>query len=313
MNLRQIEVFHAVYSAGSISAASRLLNVSQPSVSKVVKHTESGLGFPLFRLVKGRLVATDEAHVLFRDVHDLHERIGIFQQAARNLRSSAEGKVRIGLLPSLALSVVPEAVARFGMIAPRAGFEIISVNHDSFRHTLVSRECDLVVGHHLLQGPEIHSISLGTGCVGVLFRRGLLPDPGEPIQFSALDGHDLISLTQSVAIANLLDGGMELRGREGRRTIAVNSVFVGAALARQGLGIAIVDEFTARGIMDSDLCFRPLRPAVTFELKALHLAEQPLSRLTRSFLEVMRRIVSRPMVEPMDTAPYPQAIAISNH
>jgi DNA-binding transcriptional LysR family regulator len=313
VNLRQIEVFHAVYSAGSISAASRLLNVSQPSVSKVVKHTESGLGFPLFRLVKGRLVATDEAHVLFRDVHDLHERIGIFQQAARNLRSSAEGKVRIGLLPSLALSVVPEAVARFGMIAPRAGFEIISVHHDSFRHTLVSRECDLVVGHHLLQGPEIHSISLGTGCVGVLFRRGLLTDSAEPLQLSALDNHDLISLTQSVAIANLLDGGMELRGREGRRTIAVNSVFVGAALARQGLGIAIVDEFTARGIMDSDLCFRPLRPAVTFDLKALHLAEQPLSRLTRSFLEVMRRIVSRPMVEPMDTAPYPQAIAIANH
>jgi DNA-binding transcriptional LysR family regulator len=313
MNLRQIEVFHAVYSAGSISAASRLLNVSQPSVSKVVKHTESGLGFPLFRLVKGRLVATDEAHLLFRDVHDLHERIGVFQQAARNLKSSAEGKIRIGLLPSLALSVVPEAVSRFGMIAPCAGFEITSVHHDSFRQTLASRECDLVVGHHLLQGPDVHSISLGTGCVGVLFRRGLLSDSAEHVQLSALDGHDLISLTPSVAIANLLGGAMDIRCREGRRTIAVNSVFVGAALARQGLGIAVVDEFTARGIMDSDLCFRPLRPAVTFDLKALHLAEQPLSRLTRSFLDVMRRIVSRPMVEPMDAVPYPQAIATANH
>jgi DNA-binding transcriptional LysR family regulator len=313
VNLRQIEVFHAVYSAGSISAASRVLNVSQPSVSKVVKHTESGLGFPLFRLVKGRLVATDEAHVLFRDVHDLHERIGVFQQAARNLRSCAEGKIRIGLLPSLALSVVPEAVSRFSMIAPRAGFEIISVHHDSFRQTLSSRECDLVVGHHLLQGPEVHSVSLGTGCVGVLFRRGLLPDSVEHVQLSALDGHDLISLTPSVAIANLLGGAMDLRGRDSRRTIAVNSVFVGAALARQGLGIAVVDEFTARGIMDADLCFRPIRPAVTFDLKALHLAEQPLSRLTRSFLDVMRRIVSRPMVEPMDAVPYPQAIATANH
>jgi DNA-binding transcriptional LysR family regulator len=30
MNLRHIEVFHAVYTKGSVSAAARALNVSQP-------------------------------------------------------------------------------------------------------------------------------------------------------------------------------------------------------------------------------------------------------------------------------------------
>jgi len=184
----------------------------------------------------------------------------------------------------------------------------------------VSRECDLVVGHHLLQGPEVHSISLGTGCVGVLFRRGLLPDSAD-VDVSALDCHDLISLTPSVAIANLLEGALDMRRREGRRTIAVNSVFVGAALARQGVGIAVVDEFTARGIMDPNLCFRPLRPGVSFDLKALHLAEQPLSRLTRSFLDVMRRIIAQPFVGQADLGqddfrqgePHPQAMGAANH
>jgi len=33
MNLRHIEIFHAVYVKGSASAAARALNVSQPSVS----------------------------------------------------------------------------------------------------------------------------------------------------------------------------------------------------------------------------------------------------------------------------------------
>ena len=37
MRLRQIEVFHAVYANGSISAAARALNVSQPAVSKVLR------------------------------------------------------------------------------------------------------------------------------------------------------------------------------------------------------------------------------------------------------------------------------------
>ena len=44
MRFRQIEVFHAVYTTGSISAAARALHVSQPSVSKVLHHTQYQLG-----------------------------------------------------------------------------------------------------------------------------------------------------------------------------------------------------------------------------------------------------------------------------
>jgi len=33
MNLRHIEIFHAVYVNGSVSGAARTLNISQPSVS----------------------------------------------------------------------------------------------------------------------------------------------------------------------------------------------------------------------------------------------------------------------------------------
>ena len=45
MNLRHIEIFHAVYVDGSVSAAARALNVSQLSVSKMLRHAESLLGF----------------------------------------------------------------------------------------------------------------------------------------------------------------------------------------------------------------------------------------------------------------------------
>jgi DNA-binding transcriptional LysR family regulator len=317
MNLRQIEVFHAVYSEGSISAASRLLNVSQPSVSKIVKHAETRLGFQLFRLVKGRLVATEEAHVLFRDVHELYERIGTFQQTARNLKSCAEGRIRIGLLPSLALSVAPEAVARFRLIAPRANFEISTVHHESFRNTLTARECDLVVGHHLLQGPEVQSVSLGMGRVGALFRRSLMPEMPDTIDGLTLRDHDIISLAPSVAISKLVDPVLQACAANRIRTIEVRTVYIAAALARQGVGLAIVDEFTARGIMTPDLCFRPIEPAVSFELKALHLAEQPLSRLTRSFLDVMRRIIARSATATAgadeDMTPYPVAMGFSTH
>lgn len=37
MRVRQIEAFHAIYVSGSISGAARVLNVSQPSLTKVLQ------------------------------------------------------------------------------------------------------------------------------------------------------------------------------------------------------------------------------------------------------------------------------------
>ena len=73
MRLRQIEVFHAVYTNGSITNAAAALHVSQPSVSKVLAHAEQQIGYRLFDRVKGKLIPTPEAHQLFTHVRDVYE------------------------------------------------------------------------------------------------------------------------------------------------------------------------------------------------------------------------------------------------
>ena len=44
MNLRQIEIFHAVFLHGTVSAAARAFNVLQPSVTKVLRAAERSIG-----------------------------------------------------------------------------------------------------------------------------------------------------------------------------------------------------------------------------------------------------------------------------
>ncbi len=62
MRLRHIEVFQAIVQTGSISAAARLLNVSQPNVSRVLTHAEQQLGFALFeRRAQGMVVTAKDA------------------------------------------------------------------------------------------------------------------------------------------------------------------------------------------------------------------------------------------------------------
>jgi DNA-binding transcriptional LysR family regulator len=86
MNLREIEVFHAVYLSGSITVAAQILRVSQSSVSKTLRHTEDGLRFALFRRCKGRLVPTEEAHQLFREADEVYQRVGSLKLAVKGYR-----------------------------------------------------------------------------------------------------------------------------------------------------------------------------------------------------------------------------------
>src|SRR3954464_13155812 len=111
MNLRQIEIFHAVYLHGTVSAAARSLNVSQPSVTKVLRHAESSIGLPLFERARGRLIPTEDARALFAEVADIQERVRSLRQTCHNLRLGRGGLLRISALPSLGLRVIPETVA----------------------------------------------------------------------------------------------------------------------------------------------------------------------------------------------------------
>src|SRR3546814_3324616 len=68
MNLRQMEVFHAIMQTGSVTAAARVLHVTQPAVSAVLKHCEEQLGLKLFERTGGRLQPTREAEAIFPDI-----------------------------------------------------------------------------------------------------------------------------------------------------------------------------------------------------------------------------------------------------
>jgi len=75
MRLRHIEIFHAVYSSGSVTKAAEILHVSQPSVSKVLAHAEQQLGYRMFDRVRGYLVPTTEAHHLHDQVIAVHDKL----------------------------------------------------------------------------------------------------------------------------------------------------------------------------------------------------------------------------------------------
>ena len=194
ISLRHIEIFHAVYQAGSISGAARMLRVSQPSVSKVLRHAETLIGFSLFQVVKGRLVPTEEAHLLFADAHEVQDRVDVLKEAIGNLRRGGDGHLRLAVLHSLGLDFIPAAVSAFRARHPLVSFDIRTDHSREIIGTLYERACDLAICFDVPPRPRLTSVRLGAAELVLLFHRADWPDAPPLIAPDMLHGRTLIRL-----------------------------------------------------------------------------------------------------------------------
>ena len=290
MRLRHIEIFHAVYVNGTVSAASRALNVSQPAVTKTLKHAEQLLGFPLFDRRGGRLVPTEDAHTLFGEVADIHERVASLRQATRNLRHGT-GSLRVSVLPSLALDILPRAVTRFSSKHPNVFFDLQTMHHEEIGRVLYEREADVVIAYKAPPGLPVISDWLGEGEMGLLYRRKDLPDAPERISLATVSDRPFISLAQSGPIGDLLRGELGRSGLELDEVVSARTFYIGSALVREGIGMAVLDNFTARSAVDEAVAFSPLQPTLAFDVFAMTLESRPFSHAAVEFLDIFRSCI----------------------
>lgn len=292
MNLRHIEVFHAVFVNGSVSAAARMLNVSQPSVTKVLRHAEQQLGFALFERTRGRLIATSEAHALFSEVSEIQERIHQLRRSSRGLRQG-QASVKISTLPSLGLGVLPDAVAAFLVLHPGVSFDLHTVHTDDMVRKLYEREVDIIVSFEVPRAAPVASRLLGSGELLAMYREADWPDAPARIALDQLRDRPFVSTTASGPQGTLLANELT------RRDIALDEVassrtfFVAAALVRSGVGMTVVDSFTARASGGPGVATRPLDPPLRFDVFAVYLESCPPSRDALAFLKHLSRTLQR--------------------
>lgn len=284
MRLRQIEVFHAVYMTGSMTDAAAQLSVSQPSVSKVLAHAEQQLGYLLFDRVRGKLIPTPEAHRLFAHVATVYRDVDRLRHVAENLRSGNSGFIRIASAPAFGLDFLPQAVASFRRKHDDAVFEIETLHLDEMTDALLESRVDIGLAFEPAATPGIAEHQLASSRFVVLAPADIDFGNAESLSAAELCGHPFIGLNSRGPLGRSLSAYLGPVEADLNIVIRSETYHVAKALAACGAGVTITDEITARSGGDNNLQVLPLRPELRFNIKALHLAANPLSVAAQNFI-----------------------------
>jgi len=292
MRLRHIEVFHAVYTSGSITNAAKLLNVSQPSVSKVLAHAEQQLGFALFDRLKGKIVPTQEAERLITHVTNAYDNIGELRRIAENLRASDSGLIRIAMIPAFGIELVPTAIASYLAQHPDTRFEIETLHLHQIARALKQSRVDIGMVFDPPMTPGIHiDPFVAAECV-VVAHKSVDFGIKRRLTLKDLDGKRFINLDARSPLGSKLASRIATSGIKLRTVAMVETYQMAKALVAQNAGLSIIDEITARSTGHGNVVAWRLQRPLKFNVALMHIESEPLSILTQRFVQHLKSTVS---------------------
>lgn len=295
MRLRHIEVFNAVMLTGSVSGAARLINVTQPAVSRILQHAELQLGFALFQRTKGRLAPTSEALTLYPHIERLFAQLDEVQRLAANLKSGESGKeLRVLTVLALSYEILPRAIKLFRLKHAHIPITVQALHSPQIVSALALQEAD--VG--FLLSPVAHSAlaqeHLADGRMVCVVPKGLLSTRQTQLgslTLADLIGRPVIGLDAMDPVGRSLIQACREAGVGLDFGITVQTYHSALALAHHGLGIALIDTCTAASADLSRVDVLTLDPLIPVPLKALLPAGKPGSVAARAFVRCFQQVL----------------------
>lgn len=293
MRLRHIEVFHAVYTTGSITNAAQFLHVSQPSVSKVLAHAEMQLGFPLFQRQKGRLSPTSEAQMLFSEVDKVYKQIHAVRNTADNIRKSRSGSISIGLTPALGFDLLPASVAAYRRSHPQIHINLETIHNENVLQALLEHKIDLAL---MFSPPPLSGVEQQVICESeliLMYPNDMLTNQPESVAIDILENKELIGIWDSGPLGDMLWNRINQEGISVESNIQVQTYFIAARLVAQKIGLCVVDEYTAAGNHNDNVSMATFCPPLNFTLSALYLENKSLSKIASEFLQEVKTMTNK--------------------
>jgi DNA-binding transcriptional LysR family regulator len=290
LKFREIEYFRALMLNKTVSAAAEMLHVSQPNVSQLIKQVESRLNCQLFERSKGRLIATPEAIAIYDEIHSLYDHLLIVNESIDDIVAGNLGVFGIGSSPSLGRSVIPKIISKLQVETPnlKTMVDILSVSQIADYLNYHTGSCAITI--FPIDQPSITSTFCGTGKLVCILPLNHPLSKKTVITPKDLENENLISFHESSPHGNVFREFMAGINFKTPNTM-VRFAETACALVEEGLGIALIDEFTVYGNSYSKLVVIPTIIPPPFKVYIHRSSSKATSVIYRRFSDLLTDFV----------------------
>lgn len=293
LNIRQLEAFRAVMVSGTTTRAAAALGVSQSSVSRLITELEGQLGSPLFARGHGRLNPTEQAEWLFEEAEDVLSRLDRLDTAARDIRHLSIGELKIVASPPLASALVPESVRRLRAQYPNLRVTMQVTFRREVRAWTDAQLFDIALTTLPIDYSKAHIEPLASTS-GVC----ILPPGHRLAEKPIIDAADLADepfiapLPEAFSRFRLDRLFEELGIRRNKPMMESHTAFTICQMVAAGLGVAVIDPFTAHTFAPFGITIRPFTPTLDYDYGIAYPLRRPRSRLADALAATVRQVVS---------------------
>ncbi|HXV25412.1 MAG TPA: LysR family transcriptional regulator [Alphaproteobacteria bacterium] len=280
---RQVEAFDAVVQTGSFTEAARLLKITQPAVTRLVRSLEETMGFKLLERGAGGARPTRDGALFHRHVEQYLLAFRQLSLVAERIRSGQEGALQVAAIPALATTIVPRAVARFQKTHPGALVRIIDGASHEVAEYVGTGVCELGFATAIAQHPNVTCHALPRVRTVAIVPKGHPLAARAEIRPADLHGQTLVAFRTGTAAREQLDAVLKAARAKPRLVLETSLASVAAACAASGVGIAVLDALTAEAVKGEGAVVLPCTSGADAAYALLVPKHRALSAAARTF------------------------------
>lgn len=290
MRYRHIEVFYSVFIHGSVTKAALDLNVTQPSISKILSQSESDLGIKLFERLNKKMIPTQEAKILFPYAQKVHNNLSNFKKVSSNLVEKPQGDLNIAATHALGIDYLPEAISKFSALNSKATFETVTLHYEEIIKQVLELKVDVGIVYDPVQHDDLINQPIINGKFVVIAPQSFFPNK-TVVNINDIKTQPFIKITDKVGPRGPL--GSKLEEYLLKNSLNLNPTFntetyqVALALVSKGMGITITDKISAESSSHPNIKILDLKPDLEFSLEIVYSKSNPLSLINKSFISFL--------------------------
>ncbi|KAA9008414.1 LysR family transcriptional regulator [Paenibacillus spiritus] len=292
MEIRQLQYFVEAARLGSFSRAAESLYITQPTISKMIRHIEDELGTDLFHREGKSIRLTDAGEILLPKAQNIVESFQSLSSELDDLRQLKQGHIRIGLPPMVGAHFFPEVIGLFHRKYPQVS---IRLHEDGARKVENDVETGLLdIGVVVLPVSEerFHVFSFIEESLELLVPAGHKLAGREGVRLAELAEEEFILFREDFALHDLIITECVRAGFQPKVVYESSQWDLIARMVAAGLGIALLPETIARDLDRSRIAvIRLTEPVIPWQLGMIWRRGRQLSFAAREWVAFTRTLL----------------------